>query len=68
MILYIKNIEGRLDEALQEPQTLVMLIVPFLPVVVLSFMAERAQNKLIEMLQGQGDDTPPPPAPETKKK
>ncbi|MBU0800251.1 MAG: hypothetical protein KKA05_04535 [Alphaproteobacteria bacterium] len=45
IILYMQTIEGRLEDALREPQTIAIIIVPFLPAVVLSIMAERAQKK-----------------------
>ena len=45
MILYIANIEGRLMEALKNPFTLCLFIIPFLPAAVLSYIADRFEKK-----------------------
>jgi len=45
MILYMANIEGRLMEALKNPFTLGIFLLPFLPAAVLSFMADNYEKK-----------------------
>lgn len=57
--LYFENIDGRFDEALRDPATLVMVVMPFLPAIVLSIMAERARTRFIDMLQRIEPGTPP---------
>jgi len=68
-VLYFKVIEGRLQEALSDPRTIAIVLMPFLPAVVVSFLAERARAKFIDFIQTSvgGEVTPTPPA-ETKKK
>lgn len=68
--LYFRNVEGRLEEALHEPQTIALVLLPFLPAVILSFMAERARTKFIDFLQKEvmGGDLSANPQPEKKDK
>lgn len=53
MFLYIANVEGRLMEALKNPFTIGMFIVPFLPAAVLSILADRNEKKYIKLTQGK---------------
>lgn len=57
-ILYFKVIEGRLQEALSEPRTILIILIPFLPAVVISFLAERARSKFIDFIQTSTGATP----------
>lgn len=49
MILYVANVEGRLMEALKNPFTLGMFVIPFLPAAVLSIIADRNEKKYIKL-------------------
>lgn len=51
LVLYFKNVEGRLVEALHNPMTIAVLLLPFLPAIVMTFLAERARSKFISFLQ-----------------
>ncbi len=53
MILYVANVEGRLMEALKNPFTIGMFIIPFLPAAILSFMADRNEKKYNKLTQGK---------------
>lgn len=44
-ILFIKNVSGRLDEALREPATILIFLIPFLPAAVLTLLADRYEKK-----------------------
>ena len=54
MVLYMANVEGRLMEALKNPFTLLLFIIPFLPAAVLSFIADRFEKKYKKL---SGDKT-----------
>ncbi|MEK7802032.1 MAG: hypothetical protein AAB276_06220 [Pseudomonadota bacterium] len=43
--LYSKNIDGRLIEALKDPKTIFIFIAPFLPAVLMNFVADKAEKK-----------------------
>lgn len=43
--LYSKSIDGRLVEALKEPKTIFIFIAPFLPAVIMNFVADKAEKK-----------------------
>ncbi len=47
--LYIRHLDGRLLEALADPATILIVLVPFLPAIVLSFKASKAQRSLRDM-------------------
>lgn len=49
MILYISNVEGRVLEALRNPFTLLMFVVPFLPAIVLSMVASKNEKKYLKL-------------------
>lgn len=53
MLLYIANVEGRLMEALKNPFTIGMFIIPFLPAAVLSVLADRNEKKYIKLTQAK---------------
>ena len=53
MILYVANVEGRLMEALKNPFTIGMFIIPFLPAAVLSIIADRNDKKYTKLTQGK---------------
>lgn len=44
-VMYVKNVDGRLVEALRNPGTIFIFLVPFVPAAVLSFLADRAEKK-----------------------
>jgi len=46
LILYVKNIEGHITEALKQPSTILMIVIPFIPAIVFSFK----YNKVIKQM------------------
>jgi hypothetical protein len=46
VFMYVRYIEGRFYDAMQEPSTILFLVVPFMPAAVLSFLASRLEKKL----------------------
>jgi cytochrome bd-type quinol oxidase subunit 2 len=44
-VMYVKNVDGRLVEALRNPLTIFIFLIPFVPAAVLSFLADRAEKK-----------------------
>lgn len=51
VFLYFTKIEGRLLEALSDPRTIIIVLMPFLPAAVMTFLAERAQTKFMDFIQ-----------------
>lgn len=66
-VLYFRLIEGRLQEALSEPRTIAIILMPFLPAVVISIIAERARAKFIDFIQTSVGGESKPPADDKKK-
>ena len=46
--MYINNVDGRLMQALRDPFTIGIFMIPFLPAAVLTFVADRFEKKYIE--------------------
>ncbi len=53
MILYVGNIEGRLLDALKDPFTIGVFLIPFLPAAVLSWLADRNEKKYAKFLESK---------------
>lgn len=51
--LFFLNTKGNIVTALADPATVVILLVPFLPAAVLSWMGAAAEKKVIAMLEAQ---------------
>ena len=49
MILYLRNIDGQWVAALTEPRTLWMILLPFLPAALLSYIAERTREEFLKI-------------------
>lgn len=47
--LYIQNVEGRLLEALKDPMTVFIFLLPFIPAAVLTMLADSAEKKFKDM-------------------
>ncbi len=47
--LYIQNVEGRLVEALKDPMTVFIFLLPFVPAAVLTILADSAEKKFKDM-------------------
>ena len=45
--LYISQVEGRLLEALRDPYTIMVFLIPFMPAAVLTWIADRYEKKYI---------------------
>ena len=54
--LYFKHIDGHMLSALSRLSTVVMIIVPFLPALLFTFLSGRAEKKLMKTL-GHTDKT-----------
>lgn len=50
--LYVQNVEGKLVEALKDPMTIAIFLIPFFPAAVLSFLADGAEKKHRKMTEG----------------
>lgn len=53
LALYISNVEGRVMEALRNPGTILMFIIPFLPAIVLSMLGSKNEKKYLKMTENQ---------------
>ncbi len=49
-VMYVKNVDGRLVEALQNPLTIFIFLVPFAPADVLSLLEDRAEKKYSDIM------------------
>ena len=45
--IYMRNMEGRLLDALSEPLTVLTMVFPFAPAIVLSLLAKSSENKYL---------------------
>lgn len=52
-VLYIKNVDGRLVEAMRNPLTVFIFLVPFLPAAVLTFLADRAEKRYTSLMESE---------------
>ena len=50
MILYFRHIEGNILGALSSPSLIVIILVPFLPAAVLSWMAVRMESRFYSLV------------------
>lgn len=50
-VMYVKNVEGRLMEALRDPMIILLFLVPFFPAVVLTILADGADKKYKKALE-----------------
>ena len=50
--MYVQNVEGRLVEALKDPMTIAIFLIPFFPAAVLSYLADGAEKKYRKMTEG----------------
>jgi len=55
--LYIKNVEGDLLASLRHPSIVLMLLIPFLPAIVLSWKAQKTEKKLFSILKISDEKT-----------
>ncbi len=53
ILLYLRNIEGRLLDALSEPMTIIMIVFPFIPAVILSILAKSSEKKFLVLKEKQ---------------
>lgn len=47
-ILFVKNVSGRVTEAMREPATILIFLIPFLPAAVLTLLADRFEKKYLQ--------------------
>lgn len=47
-ILFVKNVSGRVTEALREPATILIFLIPFLPAAILTLLADRFEKKYLQ--------------------
>ncbi|WP_435639958.1 hypothetical protein [Micavibrio aeruginosavorus] len=57
MSLYLSNFEGSFFSTMTQPSVVLMLIIPFLPAIVLSWVAARMEKKAIASLSA-GEPAP----------
>lgn len=50
-IMYVQNVEGKLLQALRDPMTITVFLVPFIPAAVLTFLADSAEKKYKKQLE-----------------
>lgn len=50
--LYVRNVDGRLVEAIRDPYTIFYFLVPFIPGGVLTILADRAEKKYMILSGG----------------
>ena len=50
-ILYVQNVEGRLWEALKDPMTISVFLLPFFPAAILTVLADGAEKKYKKMTE-----------------
>lgn len=50
-LLYTRYVEGDIAQALSRPGTVLLIVLPFLPASVLSWMAVRSEKKLAALLE-----------------
>lgn len=51
VLLFIQNIDGRLFSAMTEPITLTFLVSPFVPAIILAWLAKDAEKKYFSLLE-----------------
>lgn len=64
--LYFQHVEGQLFQALRDPFTIAIILIPFLPAVVLSLMAQKLEQKFKAL--GKPAESPAKSSTEPKKK
>ena len=52
-VLYIENVDGRFFEAIRDPFTISIFLVPFIPAAILSFLADRAEKRYQSLRGGK---------------
>jgi len=52
MVLYFKYIEGNILEALSSPSLVVIILVPFLPAIVISWLSVKAEDRFYRLVHG----------------
>lgn len=52
--LYINQVDGRLFEALRDPYTVLIFLIPFLPAAVLTWVADRFEKKYLDAVKKNG--------------
>lgn len=51
LIFYLQNMDGQLRTALTQPRTIWMIVVPFLPAVIFSYIAEKVNTSFWNLLK-----------------
>ncbi len=54
-IMYIQNVEGRLMQALKDPATIAIFLIPFIPAAIMSLLADSAEKKYKKMSEASKD-------------
>lgn len=50
MVLFVRNVEGRFFEALANPATILILLIPFLPAAFLTHKSKALEKKALQLL------------------
>lgn len=61
LLVYFRNLDGRILAALTEVKTVVLILVPFLPAAVLAALAAKTEAKFYDLLHSPGPDAPKEP-------
>jgi|GEM_PF-2716162 len=54
-LLFMRHINGNLEQALQRPSTVVIIFMPFLPAFILSFLAKRSEKEFFGFIRTQNE-------------
>ena len=49
--LYVNNVDGRFMQAMRDPLTIMIFLVPFLPAAALTWIADRFEKKYLDAIQ-----------------
>lgn len=58
VVLYLRNVEGQLFEALRQPVIVAIILVPFLPAIVLSILGQKTEKAFWALMQPAQSETP----------
>ena len=51
--MYVSNVSGRLMDALRDPLTILIFLIPFLPAAVLTWVADKFEKKYMQAVSGK---------------
>ncbi len=60
LVLYFRNVDGQLFDALRSPSIIAMITIPFLPSVILSLMAQKLEQRFMKLAKPEDTSSEPP--------